>query len=317
MAAGCLREHAAAPHLGLDGSGSTNPIRRPPASSNSCRCERSQRANAALIASASTENVCAGPTMKIRPGDASTAPQDPRVDQPEPAATSAPPRADTTRQVLRQLISEADGQRRRGPGGGPAGTGVAGRHGRGERVRLGAGHRVPGRIPFFQHFALVPNASPEVSLIPFTLAPAGMEVLNGARGQVGLPPLAGPAEAWRAPLYLYYTAEPFEDERLELPPSSRLVGPGLWEPPAQATRYAPSVHRAGADDVRRAGRRRAPPRAGSPLGRRATAPARRRRPQRRTAATRSATALTSSSGSRLASSCSVEGGGSRNRRSTV
>lgn len=89
-------------------------------------------------------------------------------------------------------------------------------------------------IPFFQHFALVPNVSPELSLIPFTLAPAGMEVLNGARGQVGLPPLAGPAEAWRAPLYLYYTAEPFEDERLELPPSFRLVGPGLWEPPAQA-----------------------------------------------------------------------------------
>jgi MGT family glycosyltransferase len=89
-------------------------------------------------------------------------------------------------------------------------------------------------IPFFQHFALVPNASPELTLIPFTLAPIGMEVLNAPRRRLGLAPLADPAEAWRAPLYLYFTAQPFELEDLDLPPSFRLVGPGLWEPPAEA-----------------------------------------------------------------------------------
>lgn len=89
-------------------------------------------------------------------------------------------------------------------------------------------------IPFFQHFALVPNASPELTLIPFTLAPIGMEVLNAPRQRLGLAPLAEPAKAWRAPLYLYFTAEPFELEGLDLPPSFRLVGPGLWEPPAES-----------------------------------------------------------------------------------
>jgi MGT family glycosyltransferase len=88
-------------------------------------------------------------------------------------------------------------------------------------------------IPFFQHFALVPNASPELTLIPFTLAPMGMEVLNAARVGLGLEPLIEPREAWRAPLYLYFTAEPFEINGLDLPPSFRLVGPGLWEPPAE------------------------------------------------------------------------------------
>lgn len=89
-------------------------------------------------------------------------------------------------------------------------------------------------IPFFQHFALVPGASPEPTLIPFTLSPVGMEVLNAPRRQLGLAPLARPADAWRAPLYLHYTAEPFEVAGLDLPPSFRLVGPGLWEPPAEA-----------------------------------------------------------------------------------
>jgi MGT family glycosyltransferase len=90
-------------------------------------------------------------------------------------------------------------------------------------------------IPFFQHFGLAPGASPrEPTIVPFTLAPAGMEVLNAPRSRLGLPSLAAPAEAWRAPLYLYYTAPPFEAEGLRFPPSFRLVGPGLWEPAAQA-----------------------------------------------------------------------------------
>ena len=53
------------------------------------------------------------------------------------------------------------------------------------------------------------------------------------RRQLGLAPLAGPAEVWRAPLHLYYTAEPFESAQLDLPASFRLVGPGVWEPPAE------------------------------------------------------------------------------------
>jgi len=85
-------------------------------------------------------------------------------------------------------------------------------------------------IPFFQHDARVPDAT----LVPFTFAPPGMEALNAPRRRLGLGPLADPAEAWRAPLYLYFTAEPFEVQSLDLPPTVRTVGPGLWEPPAKA-----------------------------------------------------------------------------------
>jgi MGT family glycosyltransferase len=82
-------------------------------------------------------------------------------------------------------------------------------------------------IPFFQHDARVPDAT----LVPFTFAPPGMEALNAPRRRLGLAPVVDAAEAWRAPLYLYFTAEPFEVAGLDLPPSFRLVGPGLWEPP--------------------------------------------------------------------------------------
>jgi MGT family glycosyltransferase len=88
-------------------------------------------------------------------------------------------------------------------------------------------------IPFFQHFGIDANPSTELTRIPFTLAPAGMDVLNAPRRHLGLAPLQ-PTEAYRAPLYLYFTAVPFEVEGLDFPPSFRLVGPGLWEPPAQA-----------------------------------------------------------------------------------
>lgn len=88
-------------------------------------------------------------------------------------------------------------------------------------------------IPFFQHVALEPNTSPELTLIPYTLAPPGLEVLNAPRRRLELEPLVNPVDAWRAPLYLYYTAEPFEAEGLNFPASFRLVGPGLWEPPGE------------------------------------------------------------------------------------
>ena len=37
----------------------------------------------------------------------------------------------------------------------------------------------------------------------------------------------------RAPLMLYMTAEPFEYPRSDWPPSVRMVGPGIWDPPAK------------------------------------------------------------------------------------
>jgi MGT family glycosyltransferase len=88
--------------------------------------------------------------------------------------------------------------------------------------------------PFFQHYGPAPEEGPRPTLIPFTLMPAGMEVLDAPRRRVGLPPLAGPADAWRAPLMLYLTAEPLEPAGMRYPPSVRPVGPGLWEPPRAA-----------------------------------------------------------------------------------
>jgi UDP:flavonoid glycosyltransferase YjiC (YdhE family) len=75
-------------------------------------------------------------------------------------------------------------------------------------------------VPFFEH------------ICAFGRNDAGIEVLNGPRRRLGLAPLAGPAEMWRAPLHLYYTAAPFAGAELDLPPSFRMVGPGVWEPPA-------------------------------------------------------------------------------------
>jgi len=39
----------------------------------------------------------------------------------------------------------------------------------------------------------------------------------------------------RASLVLYMTAEPFEYPRSDWPPSVRMVGPGIWDPPAKPT----------------------------------------------------------------------------------
>jgi MGT family glycosyltransferase len=88
-------------------------------------------------------------------------------------------------------------------------------------------------IPLFQHFSFGPDPASDLTLVPFAIDPAGIQVLNRSRRQLGLAPLAGPAEVWRAPLHLYYTAEPFETAQLDRPASFRLVGPGVWEPPAE------------------------------------------------------------------------------------
>jgi MGT family glycosyltransferase len=88
-------------------------------------------------------------------------------------------------------------------------------------------------IPLFQHFSFGPEPPSELTLVPFAIHPAGIDVLNGPRRKVSLAALEGAHDVWRAPLHLYYTAEPFQPTGMRLPPSFRLVGPGIWEPPAR------------------------------------------------------------------------------------
>ena len=87
-------------------------------------------------------------------------------------------------------------------------------------------------MPYLQHATLDPDTPTTISYVPFTLAPPGIEVLNGARAEVGLPLLSSDDDLYRAPLNLYLTAPPLETEGLRFPDSFRLVGPGVWEPSA-------------------------------------------------------------------------------------
>lgn len=97
-------------------------------------------------------------------------------------------------------------------------------------------------IPLFQHFSFA-GPSTDVSLVPFTIDPSGIEVLNAPRRLLGLPPLAGAPDVWRAPVHLYYTAHPFESSDFDFPPSFRLVGPGIWEPPAEVPEWLDDLKR--------------------------------------------------------------------------
>ena len=61
-----------------------------------------------------------------------------------------------------------------------------------------------------------------------------MPVVNAGREAAGLPPVNRPEEMRnRAPLTLYFTAEPFEYTR-PLPPGVIMVGAATWDPPADA-----------------------------------------------------------------------------------
>ncbi len=63
-----------------------------------------------------------------------------------------------------------------------------------------------------------------------SLAPA-----NRMRASLGLAPVRHVPEMYmQAPLVLSYTAEPLEYPRTQLPPSVRLVGPGVWDPDPDA-----------------------------------------------------------------------------------
>jgi MGT family glycosyltransferase len=62
--------------------------------------------------------------------------------------------------------------------------------------------------------------------------------LDAVRTDLGAPPVRRIERALlRASLMLYMTAEPFEYPRSDWPPSVRMVGPGIWDPPAKPTAW--------------------------------------------------------------------------------
>jgi MGT family glycosyltransferase len=68
--------------------------------------------------------------------------------------------------------------------------------------------------------------------------------LDAVREELGAPPLGDLTSAMlRAPLMLYLTAEPFEYPRSDWPASVRLVGPGIWEPPAERPAWLEELDR--------------------------------------------------------------------------
>jgi MGT family glycosyltransferase len=69
--------------------------------------------------------------------------------------------------------------------------------------------------------------------------------LNDLRKPLGLRPLRDAHDFFTgtAPLLVYYTAEPFEYPRGDWPPSVRLVGPGVWEPPQEPPPWLADVRR--------------------------------------------------------------------------
>jgi MGT family glycosyltransferase len=69
--------------------------------------------------------------------------------------------------------------------------------------------------------------------------------LNELRAREGLPPLGDATHFFgrTAPLVLNYTAEPFEYPRSDWPPAVRLVGPGVWDPPADPPAWLDGIER--------------------------------------------------------------------------
>jgi MGT family glycosyltransferase len=68
--------------------------------------------------------------------------------------------------------------------------------------------------------------------------------VNGLRADLGVPPFTTLDAAFlSASLVLAYTAEPFEYPRSDWPAKVRLVGPGLWEPPAELPPWLADVTR--------------------------------------------------------------------------
>jgi MGT family glycosyltransferase len=67
---------------------------------------------------------------------------------------------------------------------------------------------------------------------------------NAIRASVGAPPLGDVTDLYgRAPVFLYYPAEPFEYPRSDWPTNYCLVGPGLWEPPSDPPPWVEAIER--------------------------------------------------------------------------
>jgi MGT family glycosyltransferase len=80
---------------------------------------------------------------------------------------------------------------------------------------------------------------PWVQWLPFFYGPMpfspvqSMEAIGAIRRAVGAPLLEDHEGYWRrAPLLLYFTAEPFAPSEPPIPSNFRMVGPGNWDPPA-------------------------------------------------------------------------------------
>jgi MGT family glycosyltransferase len=68
--------------------------------------------------------------------------------------------------------------------------------------------------------------------------------LDAVRAELGAPPVGKIERAViRAPLMLYMTAEPFEYPRSDWPPSVRMVGPCIWDPPAKSPAWLGELKR--------------------------------------------------------------------------
>jgi len=68
--------------------------------------------------------------------------------------------------------------------------------------------------------------------------------MNPLRAGLGLPPVHTIDDVYlAASVVLAYTAEPFEYPRSDWPAKLRLVGPGLWEPPAEAPAWLDGLTR--------------------------------------------------------------------------
>ena len=67
---------------------------------------------------------------------------------------------------------------------------------------------------------------------------------NPLRARLGLPPHRTIADLFlTAPLVVHYTAEPFEYPHATWPPNVRLVGPGLWDPPATRPNWLDEIEK--------------------------------------------------------------------------
>jgi MGT family glycosyltransferase len=68
--------------------------------------------------------------------------------------------------------------------------------------------------------------------------------LNAVRRELGVPELGSLVDSLlEPPLTIYFTAEPFEYPRTDWPGNLRLVGPGLWSPPAEPPGWLEQIDR--------------------------------------------------------------------------